>query len=767
MFVLMGYVIPRSTLMRDSPWFGWFAYVNPIAYGYEALLGNEFGGRQLRCSEGDLVPRGPDADADYQGCSLPGSTLGSPTVDGDSYLETSFDFSRANLWRNFGIMLAFTAFFLLVNVWAVEKVRFTGSSAQSLVFAKAPDPKEEISAEQQKVDETLDSIGDGTSVFTFKDIRYTVPYGTGQLQLLNGINGYAAPGKMVALMGSSGAGKTTLLNTLAQRQRVGVVSGDILVNGHTPGAAFKRGTGFCEQRDIHEGSATVREALDFSALLRQEKHIPEAEKLSYVDRIVRLLELETLSHALISSLTVEQRKRVTIGVELAARPSLLLFLDEPTSGLDSQSAYSIVRFLRRLADAGQAIICTIHQPSSELIEQFDMILALNRGGNTFYFGPVGKTGSVVVDYFARRGFSCPPSRNVAEFILETASRPSTNEEGVRVDWDAEWLVSAENRAVIDYIDQVTASQRQPTSTPDTESGQFAASSFYQSKLLIKRTFIKHWREPHYVYSRLFVHVVMGILNGFTFWQQGNDIASLQNRMFTAIIFAFFLPPAVVNSVVINFFRHRELWEDRELPSATYGWVAFCTANVVCELPMAVVSGTLYWLLWYFPVGFPGDASTAGYVYLMTIMWSFFQTSWGQWIAAFGPTYGMVSNVSRPPSWQISHTDIPRYSPSSSSWKASSTASSPPTPPSRRSGSTGCTTSTPQPGSAAAFSRPSCQPYPFAAPPPSSPASTRPPTQPAAPTPPTSFPPSQALATSKTRARRPTAGTAPTRTARST
>ncbi|KAM0326619.1 hypothetical protein ACHAQA_006488 [Verticillium albo-atrum] len=647
MFILTGYVIPRTTLMSDSPWFGWFSYANPVAYGYEALLGNEFGGRELRCSEANLVPRGPGADPDYQGCSLPGSVLGSSTVSGDDYLETSFDFSRSNLWRNFGIMLAFTAFFLLVNVWAVEKVRFTGSSAQSLVFAKASDPKDkkETSAEQQKADETLDKIGDGTSVFTFKDIQYTVPYGTGHRRLLNGVNGYAAPGKMVALMGSSGAGKTTLLNTLAQRQRVGVVSGDILVNGTVPGAAFKRGTGFCEQRDIHEGSSTVREALDFSALLRQEKHIPKDDKLAYVDRIVRLLELDGLSHALISSLTVEQRKRVTIGVELAARPSLLLFLDEPTSGLDSQSAFSIVRFLRRLADAGQAIICTIHQPSSDLIEQFDMILALNRGGNTFYFGPVGENGSVVIDYFARRGFPCPPSRNVAEFILETASRPSTNSEGVRVDWDVEWLVSEENRGVIDYIDRVTAEKYQPvTESATATEDQFAASTLYQCQLLIQRTFIKHWREPSYVYGRLFVHVVMGIINGFTFWQLGNDIASLQNRMFTAIIFAFFLPPAVVNSVVINFFRHRELWEDRELPSATYGWVAFCTANVVCELPMAVVAGTIYWLLWYFPVGFPADASTSGYVYLMTIMWSFFQTSWGQWIAAFGPTYGMISNI---------------------------------------------------------------------------------------------------------------------------
>ena len=89
-----------------------------------------------------------------------------------------------------------------------------------------------------------------------------------------------------------------------------------------------------------------------------ERRVPRAEKLAYVDRVVDLLELGDLQDAVVSSLGVEQRKRLTIGVELAARPSLLLFLDEPTSGLDSQSAYSIVRFLKKLSRAGQAIVCT-------------------------------------------------------------------------------------------------------------------------------------------------------------------------------------------------------------------------------------------------------------------------------------------------------------------------------------------------------------------------------------------------------------------------
>lgn len=137
-----------------------------------------------------------------------------------------------------------------------------------------------------------------------------------------------------------------------------------------------------EQMDVHEVTTTVREALRFSAYLRQPYTVPEKEKDEYVEEVLELLELQDLADAIVFSLGVEARKRLTIGVELASKPELLLFLDEPTSGLDAQSAWNIVRFLRKLADSGQAILCTIHQPSSLLFESFDRLLLLKSGGET-------------------------------------------------------------------------------------------------------------------------------------------------------------------------------------------------------------------------------------------------------------------------------------------------------------------------------------------------------------------------------------------------
>jgi ABC-type multidrug transport system ATPase subunit len=222
-------------------------------------------------------------------------------------------------------------------------------------------------------------------------------------------------------MGASGAGKTTLLDVLASRKNIGVITGDVLVDGIKPGTAFQRGTSYAEQLDIHESTQTVREALRFSANLRQPFEVPQSEKYAYVEEVLSLLEMEDMADAIIgdpeSGLAVEQRKRVTIGVELAAKPELLLFLDEPTSGLDSQSAFNIVRFLKKLAGAGQAILCTIHQPNAALFENFDRLLLLQRGGQTVYFGDIGKDACVLIDYLRRHGAECPPDANPAEYML--------------------------------------------------------------------------------------------------------------------------------------------------------------------------------------------------------------------------------------------------------------------------------------------------------------------------------------------------------------
>lgn len=159
------------------------------------------------------------------------------------------------------------------------------------------------------------------------------------------------------------------MTALTQRQSAGTLSGSLFVDDQQIDSSFNRQIGYCQQMDIHDESSTIREAFEFSALLRQSYDIFKEEKLAYVETVLKTLDLIELQNAVIGSLDIEKKKRVTIGVELCARPRLLLFLDEPTSGLDSQGATSIVALLRRLADQGLAVLCTIHQASQQQFEE--------------------------------------------------------------------------------------------------------------------------------------------------------------------------------------------------------------------------------------------------------------------------------------------------------------------------------------------------------------------------------------------------------------
>jgi ABC-type multidrug transport system ATPase subunit len=153
--------------------------------------------------------------------------------------------------------------------------------------------------------------------------------------------------------------------------------------------------------------------------------------MAYVETVIRMLDMEDIADAIIgvpgAGLNLERRKRVSIGVELAAKPDILLFLDEPTSGLDGNSALSIVQLMRKLSNAGQTILCTIHQPSSQMIELFDSLLLLIPGGKTAYFGPLGPRCTTIIDYFARYTRRCGDTENPADYLLDISADP-------RMDW---------------------------------------------------------------------------------------------------------------------------------------------------------------------------------------------------------------------------------------------------------------------------------------------------------------------------------------------
>ncbi|EEY69621.1 ATP-binding Cassette (ABC) Superfamily [Phytophthora infestans T30-4] len=198
---------------------------------------------------------------------------------------------------------------------------------------------------------------------------------------------------------SDGAGKTTLMDVIAGRKTGGSIRGEIMLNGFVATErAIRRCTGYCEQQDTHSEGSTIREALTFSALLRQDSSISMDAKRESVEECLDLLGLCLIADQ------VEQMKRVTIGVELAAQPSVL-FLDEPTSGLDAHSAKMIMDGVRKVANTGRTVVCTIHQPSSDIFFLFDSLLVLKQGGEMVFFGnlvhslPDQRECGQLIDYF--------------------------------------------------------------------------------------------------------------------------------------------------------------------------------------------------------------------------------------------------------------------------------------------------------------------------------------------------------------------------------
>ncbi|KAG5043872.1 hypothetical protein JHK87_007787 [Glycine soja] len=201
-----------------------------------------------------------------------------------------------------------------------------------------------------------------------------------RLQLLRDVSGAFRPGILTALMGVSGAGKTTLLDVLVGRKTGGYIEGSISISGHLKNqATYARVSGYCEQNDIHSPYVTVYESLLFSAWLRLPSHVNTQTRKMFVEEVMEWVELKPIKDALvglpgIDGLSTEQRKRLTIAVELVANPSIIL-MDEPTSGLDARAAAIVMRTVRKTVDTGRTVVCTIHQPSIDIFEAFDEAIA--------------------------------------------------------------------------------------------------------------------------------------------------------------------------------------------------------------------------------------------------------------------------------------------------------------------------------------------------------------------------------------------------------
>ncbi|KAF7254969.1 hypothetical protein EG68_08282 [Paragonimus skrjabini miyazakii] len=272
------------------------------------------------------------------------------------------------------------------------------------------------------------------SVVSFHDLSYEVnvrkfPWSCPtRLVVLSNLSGIVTPG-MNAIMGPTGCGKSTLLDALAGRKDPQKLTGYVLLDGwRQPANVHRHMCGYVVQDNVAINMLTVRENIAFSAALRLPRELRAHERWAKVSSVIEELGLTLVADRLLLALpslrvyslgciwvrqlgteysrglSGGERKRTCIGIELVKDP-LVLFLDEPTTGLDAYTAGSVMKTLRRLADAGRTIVFSIHQPKYSIYRLFDR-LTLISDGKMIYHGP---SGQAPIDYFSRLG-KCPPCR---------------------------------------------------------------------------------------------------------------------------------------------------------------------------------------------------------------------------------------------------------------------------------------------------------------------------------------------------------------------
>ena len=465
-----------------------------------------------------------------------------------------------------------------------------------------------------------------------KDLWYTIPINGDPVDFLKGVTFYAEPGRLCALMGSSGAGKTTLMDVISGRKTVGYARGEILINGEPKVQhEFVKYSGYVEQFGVHANCATIRESLEFSAQLRLPAGTSQEQIENYVSYILELLELDDIEDALAGQLSMEQNKRLTLGVELVANPSII-FCDEPTSGLDARAAAIVMRVLLKVARSGRTVVCTIHQPSTAIFNFFDDLLLLKRGGEVVYFGQLGDGSEKLIDYLEGIPATkpCPKGFNPATWMLEvigagtgadgaaaraqfdysatyrTSELKRKNDHqveellqdlgrngpvsgtfgGIRSPGISSPLVSPYYHANSDPLNYSNMEDRGPVQQPS--KGIYVRSQWAQTILLSKRNLQTYWRSPEFSLNRLIVVMIFtGVFACFFFMSKLGDVSDVVGRIVN--IFFFSSLTCVYNLyTLVPFALSRRALYYRERAQNMYSVFAFNMAEVFVELPWITV-----------------------------------------------------------------------------------------------------------------------------------------------------------------------------------
>ncbi|KAM4095378.1 hypothetical protein ACJW30_08G025300 [Castanea mollissima] len=644
-FLLGGFIIPKGMI---KSWWVWGFWVSPLSYGQRAISVNEFTATRW----------------------MERSAFGNNTVGHNILTLHSIPTEDYWYWIGVGVLIAYALLFSNIVTLALTYLN---------PLRKA---KTVMSLNVAEKNSALNGVGGGGSKFdppsaeedrkkkgmilpfqpltmTFLNVNYFVDMPKEmkikgipekKLQLLSNVSGVFSPGVLTALVGSSGAGKTTLMDVLAGRKTGGYIEGEIKISGYPKEQrTFARISGYVEQNDIHSPQVTVEESLWFSSSLRLPKEVSKEKKHEFVEEVMRLVELDTIRHALVglpgsSGLSTEQRKRLTIAVELVANPSII-FMDEPTSGLDARAAAIVMRTVRNTVDTGRTVVCTIHQPSIDIFEAFDELLLMKRGGRVIYGGKLGVRSQIMIDYF--QGINgIPPIHsgyNPATWMLEVTT--PTAEERIGEDFADIYRNSEQYRDVEASIKQfsVPPTGSEPLKFPST----YSQDTFSQFKTCLWKQNLVYWRSPQYNAIRLFFTTISALLIGTVFWNIGlrrsttQDLLLVMGALYSACLFLGVNNASSVQPIVSI---ERTVFY-RERAAGMYSPIAYAAAQGLVEVPYIVVQTIIFGIITYFMINFQRTARKF-FLYLVFMFLTFtFFTFYGMMAIGLTPSQNLAAVIS--------------------------------------------------------------------------------------------------------------------------
>lgn len=336
-------------------------------------------------------------------------------------------------------------------------------------------------------------------------------------------------------MGPSGSGKSTLLNVLTGLLKS--TSGSIKINGSTNTSIRNKSAYIMQDQNLYS-LLSVRESMIFAIKFKTGFKYSKREQEAKCNSIINQLGLIETLDRFVRDLSGGQQKRLSIAIELVNDPRIL-FLDEPTTGLDASASTQCVHLLKRLAQEGRTIVCTIHTPSALLFKQFDHIYVLAEG-KCIYRG----SSEHVVPFLSHFDLICPASYNPADYLLEI----SNNDYG----FHNHRLTKKINNGLNDAF-QVKAQRKLRNNHElfEKENPNYASTFVRQLHLLILRNFLLMKRDKSLVTLRLTVSFCMAFFVSCLFFNIGNLASQMFNNYKYIYVSTHFLTYASFFSLMIR------------------------------------------------------------------------------------------------------------------------------------------------------------------------------------------------------------------------